>query len=326
MQAQTNLKMKRILLGLVLLFGVGLQAAAWPDKPVLVIVPYPAGGFTDVVTRVLTEEVGRQLGQPLIVENRAGASGKIGLEQVRRAPKDGYTIGLVVQGPMTILPLTDPNYGIVPLRDFEPITMAVDTFNVLVVSKKLYPNGGLQDFVAKLKAAPGNMTFGSAGTGTSLHFNSVLLNEKLGINSIHVPYKGEAPALNDVAAGLVDYMLASQGARAYVDAGRLRPLAVAASHRIAPYPDVPTFKELGIDFRTDGWIGYVVPAGVPAPVIGRLREAFIKALNVVQIRERLEAMGFEPVGSTGAEFRRAIEETSKRYSELLRSGKVTLTP
>ena len=301
-------------------------AAAWPEKPITVVVPYPAGGFSDIVTRTLTEAVGRQLGQIVVVENRPGASGKIGLDQVRRAPKDGYTIGLALQGPMAILPLTDPNFGIVPLRDFEPITLAVDTFNVLVVSQEKFPTGGLKEFMAALRAKPGKMNYATAGPGTSFHFNSVILNEKLGIDAVHVPYKGEAPALNDVAAGVVDYMLASQGAKAYVDAGRLRPLAVAASQRIAPYRDVPTFKELGIDFTTDGWLGFVAPVGVPAPVIERLQTAFIKAVQMPEVHKALDVMGFKPVGATGAEFRRVIEQTSKRYDDLLRSGKVSLKP
>lgn len=318
--------MKQILLAAALSMGATLQAAAWPDKPVTVVVPYPAGGFTDSVTRVLAAEVGRQLGQPLVIENRPGASGKIGLDQVRRAPKDGQTIGLVVQGPMAILPLTDPNFGIVPLKDFELITMAVDTFNVLVVNTRSFPAGGLKDFIAALKAKPGKTNYATAGPGTSFHFNTVILNEKLGVDAVHVPYKGEAPALNDVAGGSVEFMLASQGAKAYVEARRLRALAVAANQRIAPYPDVPTFKELGIDFTTDGWIGYVAPAGTPAPVIESLRSAFVKAVRAPDVRSSLEAMGFEPVGSTGAEFRRVIEQTSRRYAEMLRSGKVVLTP
>ncbi len=317
--------MKRILLAMALAVGATQAAAAWPEKPVTVVVPYPAGGFSDNVMRVLADEVGRQLGQPLVIENRPGASGKIGLDQVRRAPKDGQTIGLVLQGPMTILPLTDPNFGIVPLKDFEPITMAVDTFNVLVVNKSTFPSGGLRDFIAALKAKPGKMNYATAGPGTSFHFNSVILNEMLGVDAVHVPYKGEAPALNDVAGGVVEFMLASQGAKAYVEAGRLRVLAVAANQRIAPYPDVPTFRELGIDFTTDGWIGYVAPAGTPAPIIETLRNAFVKAVNAPEVRKSLKAMGFEPVGSTGAEFRRVIEQTSRRYAELLRSGKVVLT-
>lgn len=300
--------------------------SAWPEKPITIIVPYAAGGLTDAVTRALTEALGRELGQPVVVDNRAGAGGKIGMEQLKRAPKDGYTIGLAVPGTMVTLPLTDPNYGISPLKDFEPITAAVDTFTVLAVSKNVLPSGELKDFIALARSKPGKLNYGTPGAGTSFHFNNVFLANKLGIEAEHVPYKGESAALTDLAGGAIDYMLAGQAAKAFVDSGRIRALAVTSKQRVAAYPNVPTFRELGIDFTTDGWVGYVAPMGVPVAVLDRLNTAFVKAIQSPAVQRSFATMGYEPVGSSRQEFRKIIEGASRRYADILRTGAVKLTP
>lgn len=299
--------------------------AAWPDKPITLIVPYSAGGLTDTVTRVLSEELGRELGQPIVIENRPGAGGKIGLEQLKRAPKDGYTIALAVPATMVLLPLTEPNYKLEPLKDFEPITVAVDTFTVLVAHSSVAPTGSLKEFVAYAKANPGKLNYGTPGPGTSFHFNNVVLAQKLGIETTHVPYKGEAPALNDLAGGAIQYMLGTQSAKAYVDGGRIKALAVAASQRVASFPGVPTLKELGVDFKTDGWVGYVAPAGVSGDVLDRLNQAFVKALKVPKVQELFAGMGYIPVGNSRSEFRTLIGKSSQHYDELLKSGAVKLS-
>ncbi|MEP6587678.1 MAG: tripartite tricarboxylate transporter substrate binding protein [Polaromonas sp.] len=300
--------------------------SAWPDKPITIIVPYAAGGLTDAVTRALTDAMGRELGQPVVVDNRAGAGGKIGMEQLKRAPKDGYTIGLAVPATMVTLPLTDPNYGISPLKDFELITVAVDTFTVLAVSKNALPSGDLKDFIAMARSKPGKLNYGTPGAGTSFHFNNVFMASKLGIDAVHVPYKGESAALTDLAGGAIDYMLAGQGAKVFVDSGRIRALAVSSKRRVSAYPDVPTFKELGIDFTTDGWVGYVAPAGVPAVVVDRLNSAFVKAIRSPEVQRSFASMGYEPVGSSRQEFRSIVEGASRRYADILRTGAVKLTP
>lgn len=317
--------MKRRLAALMLsLCAAALPAHAWPDKTITVVVPYSAGGLTDFVARAVSDEVGRQLGQSVVIDNRPGAGGKIGLDQVRRSPKDGYTLALVVPATMATLPLTDKNFGIKPLQDFAPITIAVDTAVMLVANKQRFSNAKLEDFVATVKAQNGKANYATPGAGTSFHFNSVLLNNKLGLQALHVPYKGEINALNDLVSGVIDYMLAGQGARAYIDAQRLWPIAVTASTRLTPYPDVPTFRELGIDFVTDGWVGFAAPAGVPPEVLERLNTAFVNAIKAPAVRKMLVDAGMVPVGNSPTEFRKIIEEMTVRYSEMLRTGAVKI--
>lgn len=316
---------KKIGVAAALALGIGGQAvAAWPEKPITLIVPYAPGGLTDTVTRVLGEGLTTELQQPVVIENRPGAGGKIGMEQIMRAPADGYVIGLAVAGTMVTLPLTDPNYGLDPLKDFEPITMAVSTFNVLAVSPKTLPTGGLNEFIALAKSKPGAFNYGTPGIGTSFHFNNVLLTQLVGMDAMHIAYKGESNALVDLAGGAIDYMLAGQGAKAYVDSGKVRALAVTSNKRVQAYPDVPTFKELGIDFTTSGWVGYVAPAGVPEDVLERLNAAFVKVINQPKQQAAFEAMGYEPVGNSRAEFRKLIEDDLERYGKLIRSGAVQL--
>ncbi|MDO9436405.1 tripartite tricarboxylate transporter substrate binding protein [Hydrogenophaga sp.] len=311
-------------LALAALAVVGSASAAWPEKPITLIVPFPAGGLTDAVSRSLAEEVGRLLGQPLIVDSRPGANGRIGLEQLARAPKDGYTIAVTVPGLMIFQPLTEKTYKFDPLRDFEPITIAVDTYNVFVAHPSISPAGDLREFVAKAKAQPGVMNYGTPGSGSSFHFNSVVLADKLGIKAAHVSYRGEAPALIDLAGGSIQFMLAGQSARPYIQDGKIKPIAVTARQRVAILPNVPTFAELGVDFRTDGWVGYVAPAGVPKEVLDRLSEAFRTAIKLPKVREQIATMGYEPVGNSREEFRSLIKDRLEHYRGLIQSGKVKL--
>lgn len=313
--------------GLVAALALGVcapAAAAWPEKPITLVVPYAPGGLTDSVTRVLAEGLTRELQQPVVIENRPGAGGKIGMEQVKRAPADGYVIGLAVAGTMVTLPLTDPNYGMDPLKDFEPITLAVNTFNVLAVAPSTLPTGGLKEFIALAKSRPGELNYGTPGVGTSFHFNNVLLSQILGIDTVHIAYKGESNALIDVAGGAIDYMLAGQGAKSYVESNKVRALAVTSNNRVQAYPDIPTFKELGIDFTTSGWVGYIAPAGVPADVLDRLNTAFVNVINEPKSQEAFKGMGYEPAGTSRAEFRKLIEDDLAKYGKLITSGAVKL--
>lgn len=298
--------------------------AAWPEKPITVIVPYPAGGLTDAVARVLAEDVQRQLGQPLIIESRPGAAGKIGLEQLLRAPRDGYTIAVTVPGLMVFSPLTDKTFKLDPLKDFEPLSMSVDTYTVLVAHPSVAPQGTLPELRAYAKANAGKLNYGTPGAGSSFHFNSIVLNERLGIDATHVPYKGEAPALIDLAGGSLQYMLAGQSARPYLQDGRIKAVAVAASQRVRALPNVPTLTELGVDFKTDGWVGFVAASGVPRPILDRLSEALRTAAQSAKAREQFLTMGYEPVGSTREEFRALIESRISRYGAMIRSGAVKL--
>ncbi|MGD9944029.1 MAG: Bug family tripartite tricarboxylate transporter substrate binding protein [Burkholderiaceae bacterium] len=300
--------------------------AAYPDRPITLVVPYTPGGLADVVARSVIDEVSRDLGQRVVVENRGGAGGKVGLDYVRRAPKDGYTLAAVVPALMVTMPLTDKDFGMEPLKDFEPISIAVDTFTVLVVGQQAAERGRtLSDFVSWAKSHSGKVDYATPGYGTSRHFDSVLLARALGIGQLtHVVYKGEAPALIDLSAGVFHFMLASQSAKAGVDSGRLVPIAVAARERVAAFPNVPTFREQGTDFVTNGWVGFVAPAGVPDDVLERLNAAFRRALKQPAVSASLNKMGYQVVGNTRQEFRQVIENDLRRYGELWRSGAIRI--
>ncbi len=325
MQKNTPSVTRRAFIGACLALGFisGAQAGDWPTRPITLVVPYPAGGLTDTVSRTLGDEVGKILGQPIVIENRAGAGGKIGLDAVRRAPRDGYTIALVVPATMITLPLTDKNYGIDPLKDFEPITIAVDTYLALVTSPALGVHN-LKEFTAYAQQHPGKLNYATPGAGTSFHFNNVMLAQKLGIRAAHVPYKGEVQMMTDIANGQIHYALVTNSSKAFVDGGKAVPMAVAAAKRVPAFPNVPTFRELGVDFTTDGWVGYAAAAGTPVPILDKLNAAFTKALALPRIKELFVQMGYNPVGNTRAQFRALIEERTRHYAQLVKSGAVKL--
>ncbi len=300
-----------------------VHAQSWPQRPIRLIVPYPVGGLTDNVARALGEEVGRILGQTIIVDNRPGAGGKIGFDAVRTAAPDGYTIGEVVPALMVTLPLTDRSFGINP-KDFAPISLSVRTTQVLVVDARLNLRS-LKDFVAYAKQHPDKLSYGTPGVGTSFHFNVVRMMHDLGLQpGLHAPYKGEAPALTDLAGGVIQYMLTSNPSSALITAGKIVPIAVAAQARLAALPDVPTFAEQGSSFATDGWVGFVAPAAVPTAILDRLSQAFAQALKAPKVQQSLRNMGYVPDGAAGKDFSRIIDAQTADYAALIKSGAIKL--
>jgi tripartite-type tricarboxylate transporter receptor subunit TctC len=295
--------------------------AAWPDKPLTIVVPYPAGGLTDTVTRVLANELSNEIGQTVIVENKPGAGGKIGLDQVKRAAPDGYTLGLAVPATMVTLPLTNPAYDLQPLQDFTPIARAVETFVVLVTRPDLKVSN-VGELVAQGKK--NELSYGTPGMGTSFHFATEILNQALGIKSLHVPYQGESAVLNDLAGGHLDYMLATNTARPLVEDDRLRALAISTPERHPSFPDVPTFKELNYAVDENGWVGYVGPANMPADLVDAINAALNKALSAPEVQKQFASMGYTVLHDTPADMRAVIEKTSDRYQRLLDAGSVKI--
>lgn len=322
---------KRTLLQAVGLTTLGLwtalasaQSSTWPDgKPIKLVIPYPAGGLTDIVSRTVMDEVAKNLGTSIVIDNKAGAGGQIGLEQVLQAPKDGYTIALIVPATMITLPLTNPNYKIRPLEQFEPITAAVDTFLTLVVDSKLGLNT-VQDFAAYARKNSGKLNYGTPGVGTSFHFNHVMMGTKLGFDSVHVPYTGEIKVLTDIAGGQLQFALVTNTAKPFIESGQVKALAVSSAKRVQSLPQVPTFREAGIDFTSDGWVGYAVAKGTPKPVVDKMSAAFQKALANPAVAKRLTDMGYLVTGNTPEQFTAQIQEGTRRYVELFKSGKVKL--
>lgn len=323
-------RLMKVTLPMLLALSSGLWAlpayAAWPERPVTLVVPYPAGGLTDNVARALADEVGKQLGQTVVVENRSGAGGKIGFDSVRRAPKDGYTIGLVVPALMVLLPLTNKDFAIEPLNEFDPITNGVENYYVLIVNKSMGVNT-LPEFVQQLKEKRGNINFGVPGIGTTFHFNVARMINLLGLppdSATVISYKGEIDAIRALMAGDLDFMVATDTARLALDGGRAVPIAVASASRVEKLPDVPTFRELGVDFVTDGWVGFVAPKGTPKPVIDKLNHAFVKALQAEPVRKRMAEMAYVPIGDAPDAFRARVEENRKMYSKMLEDKTIVL--
>lgn len=313
----------RLVAGIALACAVGTAFAEWPERPLRIVVPYPAGGLTDVVTRVMAEGLGRVLKQPVVVENKAGAGGQIGLQGVLAAPRDGYTIALVVPATMITLPLTNPDYKIKPSQDFEPITAAVETGLTLVVSPALRIKT-LSEFVSYARKNEGKMNYGTPGAGTSFHFNNLLMARKLGFKPVHIPYQGEVQFMNDVASGVLQYALVSSVGRPFIDAGKVVALGVTRDKRSPSMPAVPTFMEQGVDFTTDGWVGYAVASGTPPAVVDKLSAAMMTTLLNADVARRLTDLGFVVVGSDRRRFRNAIAESYKQYDELVKSGEVAI--
>ena len=322
--------MRRALPALAVLGALGMAAApaaaqGFPIKPVTLINPYPPGGFADTVARVVAQEAGRILGQTMVLENRPGASGKIGLDAVLNAPKDGYTIGLAVPGSLSLFPVTDPKYADLHNR-VTPITMAVRGYLALAVNPAVVPARNIRDFAAWLKANEGKASYGSAGLGTSYHLWAEAFNMAAGVSPVHVPYKGEGPALNDLLGGQIQFALVTGAAKQHVDSGRLLVLAVTGEERwTALYPSAPTFKESGFpQVVSSGWLGFVGPAGLPADVLARLNGALKQALQSPSVGKVLEAQGYVIVGSTPEYLLETAKAEARTLGEVIRSRGIKL--
>ncbi|MYN12751.1 tripartite tricarboxylate transporter substrate binding protein [Pusillimonas sp. TS35] len=299
------------------------DAATWPTRDVRMVVPYPPGGLADSVTRIIAEQMAKDTGYGVVVENKPGANGQIGLNEVIRAPKDGHTLGLIVPATMITLPLTDPNYKIKPLSQLEPLTIAVDTYLTLVVN----PESGaksIKEFVEYAKSQKEPLMYGIPGIGSSFHFNNVTMAHKLGYKATSVPYTGESAILIDIAGGHIDYALVSNAGKTYIEGGKVTPLAVTSRKRVSALPDVPTFKELGYDFVSDGWVGYAAAAGTPQPVLDKVSAALVKALKAPRVQELLGNMGYTVTANSRHELTELIIARGRSYSDVIKSGQIVL--
>jgi len=296
-----NTLFKSMLLALLAapLASPAAHAQGYPERPVRLIVPFAAGGTTDMVARIVADGLGRALGQPVVVENRGGGGGAIGADALAKSAPDGYTLGVATVSTMATNPATNAQTPYDPLKDFTPITNLVNVPNVLTVNPKT-PANTLQEFIALLKSEPGAYSYASAGTGSISHLDGELFKSLTGTDMIHVPYRGSGPALNDTLAGQVSAQFDNlPSSYAHIQAGKLRALAVAAPARVAGMPDVPTFAEAGLPAMNNmAWYGLVAPAGVPADIVARVHDAAVKALQDPDIRQRLMDRGSLVDGGT----------------------------
>ena len=286
--------------GVAIALGSSLaQAQAWPSKPVRIIVPFPAGGATDLLARSLGQKLGESLGQPFIVDNRAGANGNIGAAAVAKAPPDGYTIMFCTTGPLVFNKIIYKTTPFDPLRDFAPIVLVADV-PLLVAAHPSFPVRTLPELVAYAKANPGKVTYSSPGNGSMAHLTAELIQRETGMKLTHVPYKGTAPALNDLVAGVVN--ISFDLAPTYVPlvkAGKINPLAVTTSTRSPVLPDVPTVIESGVaGYQSSGWFAFVAPAGAPADVIEKVNAITNQYIASPEGKARLAEFGMRPLGGT----------------------------
>ncbi|HZZ93869.1 MAG TPA: tripartite tricarboxylate transporter substrate binding protein [Usitatibacter sp.] len=311
-----------------LTFASGLVTAAcaqspasWPTRPIHLVVPYPPGGPLDTVARLTAQKVSAGLGQPIVVDNKPGAGGNIGAESVARAAPDGYTLLLGAVATHAINPTLYPGIPYDAQRDFEPVTQLASTPNVLIVHPSL-PVKNVREFIAYAKAHPGTLNFGSGSTGSAGHLAGELFKRLAGVDMTHVPYKGAAPAMQDLIAGQVQVMFDNlASALAQIQAGKVRALAVTTARRTPLAPDLPTIAESGLPgFDINTWFGLFVPAHTPRPVVDRLHDEFVKALKAPDVREKMLALGAEPVGNTPEQFRAYVRAEADKYARVVKAS------
>jgi tripartite-type tricarboxylate transporter receptor subunit TctC len=311
-------------LGFLLAVLLSAGAAAqdpWPTRPVRMILPFPPGGGTDILGRLIAERLSASLGQPVVTENRGGAGGNLGAELAARAAPDGYTIVLVAPS-LAISPTLYSKLGYDPLKDFAPVSLVATVPNVMITQPSM--PGELRDFIAAARARPGALNFGSGGAGTSNHLAGELFNLVAGTQLVHIPYKGVNLAMQDVLSGNVHLVFIGIPAAApHIKAGKLRALALVAPQRSSALPEVPTVAQAGLpDFEVTTWYGILAPAGTPRPVIGRLNGELLKIMHAAELKEKLAAGGTEPLTSTPEEFAAHIKREITKWGEVIRKAGV----
>ena len=306
----------------VALSGV-VHAQGFPNRPIKLIVPLAAGGTGDTLARAVGEQMSKELGQPVVIENKPGAGGLVGTEVAANSPADGYTI-IMVSPSHTINPMLHADKKTYdPIKGFEPITVAANTHQ-LIVAHPSVPAKNTRDLIAYAKANPGKLNYGSAGVGSATHLNMELFLTMAGINVVHVPYKGSTQARQDVIAGQVQ--LAVDGLlplQPLIKDGRLAPIGVMSSKRAQSNPEIPTLGEDVKGYSSDTWYGLLAPGGTPKEIVATLHGAAVKALNSPALKERLAKLGADVVANTPDEFRRLLEQEQKTWAKVMRDAGVT---
>jgi tripartite-type tricarboxylate transporter receptor subunit TctC len=316
--------MRGLLSAAFALASLGAAAQEWPAKPIRFIVPYPPGGGTDVIARVMQHRMSEGLGQPIVIENRGGAGGAVGTEAAAKSPPDGYTF-LFTLSSHTINPLLYKlNYDVE--RDFVPVSLIVSVPQLIAVNPGS-PIKSMRELVAAARASPGKLAFASVGNGTPSHIAGELLKLKTGIDILHVPYKGGGPAVADTIAGQVPLLfVTAPAALSQVRAGRLRPLAVTTLKRSPGAPEIPTVAEaLGIpDYEVDSWYAMFAPARTPAAAVARMQREVARVVQLPDIREKLIDQGGDPVGGSSEDLGRVVKSELKKWTEVIRAARIKL--
>jgi len=314
-----------VVLGALLLVGAAARADDYPNHPVRVIAPFPAGGGVDLVTRLAADILSRKFGQQFVVDNRPGAGANLGAELLAKAPPDGYTLGTMTIGTHGINPALYAHLPFDPVRDFTPIALLITQPNAMMVSPKLGVHS-VAEFVALAKAKPGQLNFGSSGNGTSLHLSGELLKQMAGINLVHVPYKGAAQAIPDLIAGRVQVIFDNLvSVRGHIASGELLALAVTSRARWPLLPDVPTMEEAGLPgFVVDSWYCLMGPAGVPRERVLTLNGALHAGMTTPEMTQRLLEMGARPAVGTPEDLAAHVDAEIKRWAPIVKATGLTI--
>jgi tripartite-type tricarboxylate transporter receptor subunit TctC len=317
---------RALLAGSIAVAAGGALAQAYPAKPVRLIVPFPPGGTTDLLARTLAARLSESLGQQVVVENRAGATGNIGADAAAKSAPDGYTLVIGQASNLAINPtLMGRQLPYDPVKDFAPVTLLASTPNVLVVHPSL-PVRSVRDLVALAKAKPGTINYATSGNGSPGHFCAELLNKLAGIRMVHIPYKGAGPALIDVVGGHASlYFTSMPSAQPFVPSGRLRVIAQTSVVRSPSMPDLPTVAEAGYPgYDITSWWGVLTPAGVPKDIAGRLHTEIVRIANTAEVKERLNGMGTDVVTNTPEQFAAYIKAEIAKWAKVIKDTGVRL--
>ncbi|MGV3493894.1 MAG: Bug family tripartite tricarboxylate transporter substrate binding protein [Ramlibacter sp.] len=321
-----NLSRRRLALGGIALAAavaapLAAQAQAYPTKPITIVVPFSAGGTTDILARVVGEALKNELGQPVVIDNRAGAGGNIGAALAAKANADGHTLFMGTVGTHAINQSLYKKLPYDPIKDFAPLTRVAMVPNLLVAHPSK-PYNSVKELVAYAKANPGKVNFGSSGSGSSIHLSGELFNTLAKVDMIHVPYKGSAPAVTDLLGGQIDIMFDNMpSAIQHVRAGKLKPLAVTTAKRSPQLPDVPTVAEAGVPgYEATSWFGMFVPAATPAPVVAKLNAALVKVLADANVKKKIAEQGGEPHGEKPEQFAEFIRNETAKWSQVVKAS------
>ena len=297
--------------------------AAWPDKPIKIIVPFPPGGAMDSIARTVGEQASRKLGQAVIVENRAGAGGNIGVDVAAKSPADGYTWVITSVG-MVTNKFMYPKLSYDPQKDFAPVTLLAVVPNVLVVNPQKIKAQNIKELIEHAKANPGKLNYASAGNGTSIHLAGELFAGMTGTQLVHVPYRGSGPAMTDLLGGQVDMMFDSiSSARPYIQAGRLKAMGVTTRKQSASLPDVPTIDQAGVaDYDLTPWFGMFVPVNTPNDVVKKINAVLVESLSSTEVKARLFVLGAEPSGLSGEGLATYLAAESTRWGRIIRDRNI----
>jgi tripartite-type tricarboxylate transporter receptor subunit TctC len=298
----------------------GDAARSYPNRPVRLIAPFVPGGPTDIVARLVAQKMGENLKQTFVVDNRGGAGGAVGMEIAAGAAPDGYTLVLGSSGNLAVNPALNPKLPYHPLRDFQPLTQTTSGPQVLVINPGVAAKS-VQELIALARARPGQLNYGSGGTGTTTHLGVELFKLAAGVNIVHVPYKGTGQSLTDVIGGQVQMMMSSMlPAVPHVKAGRLRALGVTSTRRAAVYPDLPTLAESGLPgFETTSWHGMLAPVRTPKTVINRIHAELVKMLNQPDVKAIFANQGMDVVASTQEDFAAYIRSETAKWTQVIKA-------